>query len=75
MCQVVEGALTLCPLGVAPTPLVVIPEGIMVELPAATIMNFAPLVNVPTYGMCNSPANPVVIAATAAKLGVFTPMP
>jgi hypothetical protein len=44
-------------------------------LPAATIMHFAPMVNIPTFGMCNSPTNPEVIAATAAALGVHTPMP
>jgi hypothetical protein len=32
-------------------------------------------VNITTFGMCNSPANPAVIAATAAALGVFTPAP
>jgi hypothetical protein len=38
-------------------------------------MDFVPLTNIMPFSMCASPANPVVIAATAAKLGVFTPMP
>jgi len=44
-------------------------------LPAANIMDHIPLVNIPTFGMCQSPANPMVAAATAAALGVLTPMP
>jgi hypothetical protein len=33
------------------------------------------MTNIPTSGMCMSPANPTVAAATAAALGVLTPMP
>lgn len=42
---------------------------------AATIQAFVPLANIPSMGMCGTPSNPVVAAATAAKLGVFTPAP
>jgi hypothetical protein len=42
---------------------------------AATIMDHAPVANIPTFGMCMSIANPVVASATAAALGVLTPMP
>ncbi len=41
----------------------------------ATIQDAAPMVNIPTMGMCKNPANPMVAAATAANLGVLTPMP
>jgi len=44
-------------------------------MPAATIMDFAPITNIPTFGMCMSIANPEVASATAAALGVLTPMP
>ncbi len=76
--QVCMGALMQCSFGVTPAPLIVIPKGPPVlasSMPAATIMDFAPIVNIPTFGMCNSVTNPVVAAAMAAKLGVFTPMP
>lgn len=57
---VTAGALVLCDMGKIPTPLVVIPEGIPVlsGAPAATIMNFAPFVNIETFGVCSSPLNP-----------------
>jgi hypothetical protein len=43
--------------------------------PAATIMDYAPMVNIPTFGMCMTPTNPQVAAATTAALGVLTPQP
>ena len=75
--QVTMGAMLQCSFGVMPATLTVLPVNrVMAEgPPAATIQDHVPLVNIGTFGMCSSPANPVVIAATAAKLGVFTPMP
>lgn len=65
-----------CSFGVAPAPLSVLPANMVnCMTPAATIMDGKPMVNVPTFGMCSSAANPTVIAATAAALGVLTPMP
>ena len=56
--------------------LMVLPESmVLCGTPAACIMDNKPLVNILPFGMCNSMANPVVAAATAAKLGVFSPMP
>jgi hypothetical protein len=48
---------------------------VMTGVPAATIMDHAPMVNVMPFGMCTSMANPEVIAETAAALGVLTPAP
>jgi hypothetical protein len=73
---VTSTALVQCSFGLAPATLNVIPAGVMIEgKPAATITDSAPMVNVPPFGMCTSLANPTVAAATAAALGVLTPMP
>lgn len=70
------GALLQCSFGVAPSSLVVPPaNAVLTGTPAATIMDHAPIVNVPPFGVCSSLANPTVAAATAAALGVLTPMP
>jgi hypothetical protein len=66
-----------CTFGMAPASLNVLPTGrIVVEgRPMANIMDHAPFVNIPPFAMCTSLANPTVAAATAAALGVLTPMP
>ncbi len=74
--QITTGTLLQCSFGVAPSSLNVLPiSRVMSGAPAATIMDHAPIVNVAPFGMCNCPANPMVAAATAAALGVLTPMP
>jgi hypothetical protein len=77
MAVVVTGtAMMMCSFGVAPSVLNVLPVNrVLVNTPVGTIMDNIPMLNIVPFGMCNSIANPVVIAATAAKLGVFTPMP
>jgi hypothetical protein len=70
------GAMLSCSFGVAPGTLVVLPlSQVMTTMPAANIMDNKPMMNVLPFGMCQSPSNPMVIAATAAALGVLTPMP
>ena len=75
MC-VCGGATLQCSFGVAPGTLLVLPlNKVISKMPVATIMDNKPLVNIMPFGMCNSMANPQVIAATAAAMGVMTPMP
>jgi hypothetical protein len=65
-----------CSFGAAPSTLVVLPaKRVLTQTPSATIMEHVPIVNVPPFGLCSSLANPTVAAATAAALGVLTPMP
>lgn len=70
------GAVLQCPFGVAPSVLNVLPVNKTVNnMPLANIMDNKPFVNILPFGMCQSVSNPTVAAATAAALGVLTPMP
>jgi hypothetical protein len=75
--HVCHGAQLMCTMGMAPSALVVLPLNMVMtsNVPAANIMDHIPMVNIMPFGMCQSPANPMVAAATAAALGVLTPMP
>jgi hypothetical protein len=75
--QVVAGAMLRCSMGAAPSALAVLPANRTLTggPPAATILDFAPMVNILPFGVCTSIANPQVAAATAAALGVLTPQP
>lgn len=75
--QVVNGALLMCSFGVAPSSLVVLPTNKVMSgnQPAANIMDHVPMLNIMPFGMCISPSNPQVAAATAAAMGVLTPQP
>ncbi|HML35987.1 MAG TPA: DUF4280 domain-containing protein [Bacillota bacterium] len=75
MC-VCGGAMLKCAFGAAPSTFMVTPQNqVMSSMPIATIMDNKPMVNILPFGMCQSMANPQVAAATAAALGVLTPMP
>lgn len=67
----------MCSFGMAPSTLMVLPlNRVVVEnKPAANILDSKPLINILPFGMCMSLANPMVAAATAAALGILTPMP
>lgn len=73
---VCSGAGIACTFGAAPGALTVLPgpvgEPIM---PAATVTDMVPYVNIAPFGVCSSLANPAVASATAAALGVLTPQP
>jgi Domain of unknown function (DUF4280) len=74
--QVCMGAMLKCSFGNAPSSLAVLPTNqVYAPMPAANIMDYAPLVNIMPFGMCSSLANPTVAAATAAAMGALTPMP
>ncbi len=75
--KVCMGAMLKCDKGAAPASLIVLPiNRVFTEnLPAATKMDFAPMVNIPTFVMCNSKMNPAVIAAMAASSGSVTQAP
>ncbi|MCH5275791.1 MAG: DUF4280 domain-containing protein [Lachnospiraceae bacterium] len=70
------GATLACSFGMAPSTLMVPPAArVTGKMPMAGIMDQAPMVNIIPFGMCSSMANPTVASATAAALGVLTPMP
>lgn len=74
---VVNGAKLKCSQGMAPSSLTVLPlsGSEAADQPAATVMDFVPMLNVAPFGMCQTQANPEVAAATAAAMGALTPMP
>jgi hypothetical protein len=72
---VVAGAVTMCTMGLAPGQLMVLPKNrtMVSNRPAANISDNVPMVNIMPFMLCNSLANPVTAAQTAAALGVLTP--
>ena len=73
---VATGAMMMCSFGVAPSSLVALPaQRVIAQTPSANAIDFVPVLNIPPFGACTSLANPMVAAATAAALGVLTPMP
>lgn len=71
------GAQIQCSFGTSPANLTVLPTNRVntTNMPAATIMDYVPMLNILPFGQCSSPSNPMVAAATAAALGVLTPQP
>jgi hypothetical protein len=74
---VTTSAVMMCSFGAAPSNLNILPDKMIMcsDKPMANIMDNKPMVNIPPFGVCMSMANPTVASATAAALGVLTPMP
>ena len=64
--------ICMCSFGMAPSPLNPLPGPPVFAsgFPAAAIVGCMPM-----FSMCMSPSNPAFVAATAAALGVPTPVP
>jgi Domain of unknown function (DUF4280) len=75
--QTVDGAQLMCSFGITPSRLTVLPinRTMCGGTPAANIGDHVPMLNIQPFGMCTTPSNPQVAAATAAALGVLTPQP
>lgn len=71
------GATLSCSFGAAPVPFsaLPIPRVVINGRPAGMMTDMAPAINIPPFGTCSSLVNPTVASATAAALGVLTPMP
>lgn len=73
------GAMVSCSMAMPSVPvlLATTPKStqVNVDTPAASVEDYVPLTNIPSFGMCGAIANPAVAAATAAKSGAFTPAP
>ena len=66
-----------CTMGLTPAPFIVLPDKKVVGkfLPLATMDANKPMVNIMPFGMCKSPANPVVASIIASSLGSVTQAP
>ena len=71
--QVITSAILKCTFGAAPSTFIATPKMIQSNfLDAGNIMDHKPIMNIPPFGMCSCPSNPVVAAATTAAAGVLT---
>ncbi len=69
------GANLKCSFGTTPSTLIVLPRKVLCPMPIANIMDHVPFLNILPFGMCTTLSNPAVASATAAALGVLTPVP
>ena len=76
--QVVGTAQLMCTFGTTPSALTAMAKGSAVQAGgqiAATVQDFIPNANIMPFGMCMTPSNPQVAAATSAAFGALTPQP
>ena len=70
------GAQMRCSMGTSPASFSATPRPLTTPgVPAGNIMDHVPMMNIAPFGLCQSPANPMVAAATAAASGTLTPQP
>ena len=69
------GSAITCTMGTQPSVIKAAAGPVVATAPVHTVMDFKPQVNIASFGMCKSPTNPAVQAATRAKQGAFTPAP
>ncbi|MDT5233035.1 MAG: hypothetical protein QOI39_3535 [Mycobacterium sp.] len=72
---VTTGSQLRCSMGASPSVINGTLKPAVATTVACTVADFAPNVNIPSFGMCRSLANPQVAAATTAAQGVLTPQP
>jgi Domain of unknown function (DUF4280) len=72
--QVVTGATLQCSMGTTPSTFAASGATVSATAPAGVITDTGPG-SVPPFGLCQSPANPQVAAATTAAGGTLTPQP
>ncbi|MBQ4023645.1 MAG: DUF4280 domain-containing protein [Prevotella sp.] len=74
---VCTSAMMTCSFGMGTSTLTVNPSRtVMLQgKQRANIGDYIPSINIGPFGMCSAPSNPSVISATAAAMGVPTPMP
>lgn len=75
--HICNGTMIMCNFGMAPSTLTALPHGgeDADEQPQATILDHLPMVNIPPFALCMSPANPELASATVAAMGALIPTP
>ncbi len=71
---VVTGGMLTCTMGAMPATFSATGVTVQGGTPAGVVTDIS-MASIPTFGMCMSPANPQVAAATSAAMGVLTPQP
>jgi Domain of unknown function (DUF4280) len=71
---VVTGGTLTCTMGAMPATFAATGVTVQGGTPAGVVTDIS-MASIPTFGMCMSPANPQVAAATSAAMGVLTPQP